>query len=194
MQNLGISDPVVKSENWVKRLLWPSIRNDEDVHSITEQGLWLCLFVAGASFVFAVMGGQLIAGAVDALFFALAGFGIRQRSLPTAVIAFLVYALSTYLILHATLNPMPFVRLIFAALLLANIRGIWLARKWTHQGGPVDLSTPAYNDTLIDKLTDVWPAKIWRLGRYVFYLVALVMGVLLLLSVVIVVFRIQLPQ
>jgi hypothetical protein len=61
-------------------------------------------------------------------------------------------------------------RLIFLALLLANVRGIWLSASFE----PAESHPPPvkFNENWRDKLLDQWPAAIWPWGQYVFYVLA----------------------
>lgn len=61
-------------------------------------------------------------------------------------------------------------RLIFLALLLANLRGIWLSASF--QPSESDPPPVRLNETWRDKLADQWPAAIWPWGRYVFCVLA----------------------
>jgi hypothetical protein len=61
------------------------------------------------------------------------------------------------------------IRLIFLALLLANIRGMLLSARWPK----TDLdSVPRLNVTLGDKLSDSMPTFLWPKTRYILYVFA----------------------
>jgi hypothetical protein len=73
------------------------------------------------------------------------------------------------------------VRIIFLALLFANIRGNWLAARWVTD--PQSALPPSrLNQTLSDKLSDQLPMFLWPKARFFFYVLASVEIGLLLLS------------
>jgi len=77
-------------------------------------------------------------------------------------------------------NGFGIVRIIFLALLFANIRGNWLSARWEED--PLDMAPIRLNQTLGDKLSDQLPALLWPKARFVFYVLAILEIALLLLS------------
>ena len=164
MQTLGLSDSTPRPEGRLKSLLWPTIRNEGDFDYVTRQGFWVCQAVAVTP-VF--VGGILLwAGPVVAFYF-LAGVGVRERSRVAGIAAFGVYLFESFL------SGLGLVRILFLALLFANVRGSWLSYRWKPEVGD-DSAEPwrplRLNETLADKFADQWPPRIWRVGRWVFYL------------------------
>src|SRR5690242_10809571 len=94
MQTLGLSESTPRPEKRLKNLFWPTIENDVDLDYITEQGFWVCWFVAGVTEIFSIFAGHALAALFDSIFFLLAGVGVRMRSRGAAIIVFCVYLLS----------------------------------------------------------------------------------------------------
>jgi hypothetical protein len=137
MQILGLAESTPKPENRLKSLFWPRVRYQEDVDYIGVQGFWVCCSIAFFTLLLAfVVGIRFVI--VDAVYFYLAGVGIRQRSRFAAVSALGVYLFSRIANLRLT-HPASVVSIIFLALLLTNVRAIWLAARWEATGtGPTD--------------------------------------------------------
>lgn len=181
MQSLGLSDSTPRTESRWRALFWPTIRNDGDLDYITEQGFWVCFIVAAVNLAFSFFLRSIFLGSVESLFFFLAGVGVRQRSRMAGVIAFLAYLLSALVLQRYTGNGFGFVRIVFLALLLANIRGVWLSSRLpiAEDAGqaPVRL-----NKTIFDKLSDQLPSVLWPKAKWLFYFLAVVEITLLLVS------------
>jgi hypothetical protein len=181
MQTLGLSDSTPRTESRWRALLWPTIRNEGDFDYITTQGLWICFIIAAVTVIFTAIAGSLLMGAFEGTFFFLAGIGVRQRSRIAANSAFLSYFLSALVMQRYNGNGFNIVRIIFLALLFANIRGNWLAGRWvTDPQSP--LPSSRLNQTLSDKLSDQLPMFLWPKARFVFYVLASVEIGLLLVS------------
>jgi hypothetical protein len=122
---------------------------------------------------------EIFLSAFEAAFYVLAGIGVRMQSRAAALGAFAMYLLNAVAMQMQTGRGFSVVRLIFLALLLANVRGIWLSASF--QPSESDPPPVRLNETWRDKLADQWPAAIWPWGRYVFYVLAalgLVLGAL----------------
>jgi hypothetical protein len=173
MQTLGIETPPPRSDGRIKSLLWPAVANDTDVDSLTTQGFWICVIVGALTLATSLISGNYL-GSLDAIFFYLAGNGVRQRSRMAAVCVFAVYALGTVLIVrnsYAGGSSGGMVRFVFCALLLANVRAIWMASKW-RRAGSADESPAPLSDTITDQIADRLPALVWPKTRWIFYLFA----------------------
>jgi hypothetical protein len=181
MQTLGLSDSTPRTESRWRALLWPTIRNEGDFDYITTQGLWICFIVAAFTVVFSAIAGSPLMGAFEGAFFFLAGIGVRQRSRIAAGAAFSAYLLSALVMQRFTGNGFGFVRIVFLALLFANIRGNWLSARWAREQESATPST-RLNETLGDKLADQLPTWLWPKARIVFYVIAGLELALLLLS------------
>lgn len=178
MQTLGISDSTPRTESRWRSLLWPTIRNEIDLDYVTTQGLWICFIVAAITTALSPFTGSLFLGLFEAGFYFLAGIGVRQRSRVAAVTAFSSYFLGTLVLQRYTGNGFGVLRIIFLALLFANIRGNWLSARWV--ADPDSVSPERLNQTLGDKLSDQLPVFLWPKIRYLFFvLAALEIGLLL---------------
>src|SRR5271169_2999313 len=144
MQTLGLSDSTPRTESRFKSLFWPTIRNDVDLDTVTTQGFWICTLVAVFTLALSLFAGQPWAGAFESAFFFLAGLGVRQRSRVAAVCVFTAYLLSSFI------GGFGVVRIIFLALLLANVRGVWLSYRWERSATEPPPARLA--QTLADKL------------------------------------------
>jgi hypothetical protein len=161
-------------------LFWPTIRNEGDLDYITRQGLWICSVVAALTAVTSTLAGSPIAGLFEGAFFFLAGLGVRERSRVAGIAAFSAYFLSALVLQRYTGNGFGVVRLIFLALLFANIRGNWLSARWGQDQD--EMGQIRLNQTLGDKLSDQLPRFLWPKARYVFYVLAGLEIMLLLVS------------
>lgn len=121
-------------------------------------------------------------GLFEASFFVLAGIGVRERSRAAAIIAFSAYLLSAAVLQRYTGNGFGIVRIIFLALLFANIRGNILSSRWAKDPSSDLPSSIRLNQTFMDKLVDQMPALIWPKARVVFYIFALIELSLLLIG------------
>ena len=162
VETLGLSDASTRSESRLKTLFWPSIESGSDVDYLGAQGYWVCALVAVVSFVFLVITGQVITGTAILLFYYLGGVGVRERSRYAAAVVFLMYLLDT------VLSP-GIVRVLFAALLLSNLRATWIASRWT-PGSEESILPPRFNETWTDKFADTLPAWLWPKTRILYYI------------------------
>jgi hypothetical protein len=149
------------------------VANDTDVDALTTQGFWICVVVAAVTLATSLSSGSYL-GSADAIFFYLAGNGVRQRSRMAAICVFGVYAFGRVLIIRSAYaggSSGGIVGFVFCALLLANVRAIWLASRWRNAGN-ADESPAPLNDTITDKLADSLPPLLWPRARWVFYSLA----------------------
>src|SRR5215467_13878026 len=121
MQTLGLSESTPRTESRLKSLLWPTIRNQWDLDYVTIQGFWICTLVGAMTFVFGFFSGSGIFGLLDFAFYLLAGCGVRRRSRAAAAIALALYTLSGFALQVTTNQGFSIMRIIFIAVLLANV-------------------------------------------------------------------------
>jgi hypothetical protein len=179
MQTLGLSDTTPRTESRWRALLWPTIRSEADFDYITTQGFWICFVVAVITLAVSGFTGSLLLGAFESAFFFLAGVGVRQRSRVAAITAFVAYLLSALVLQRYGGNGFGIVRIIFLALLFANIRGNWLSARWATDQ-PSSVPSTRLNQTLGDKLSDQLPMFLWPKLKVVFYMLTVIeMGLLL---------------
>jgi hypothetical protein len=173
MQTLGLGGPAERSDGRIKSLFWPSVNNDVDVDYLTTQGFWLCFIIATITLVVSFISGAY-AGVLDALFFYLGGVGVRQRSKVAAACVFAVYVLGTISIMrvgYAGGGSGSVIRVFASALLLSNVRAVWIASNWRNSGREDESPVPLAAG-IADKISDVMPARIWPWVRMVFYVFA----------------------
>jgi hypothetical protein len=72
-------------------------------------------------------------------------------------------------------------RIIFLALLFANVRGNWVAARWAKDAAEIP---PRLNETICDRLADQLPPLVWPVGRYLVFPIAAIEIALLLLALV----------
>ena len=182
MQTLGLSDSTPRSESRLRALFWPTIRNSGDFDYITRQGFWVCFLVGVATIVFSAFAGTLLTGMFEGSFYILAAIGVRERSRVAAIAALSAYFLGSLVVQRYTGSGFSVMRIIFLALLFANIRGNWLASGWKNPEDDALLQMSRLNETMVDKLVDQMPAIVWPIGRFVLYAFAGVEMILLLIS------------
>jgi hypothetical protein len=172
MQTLGLAESTPKPENRLKALFWPEIRHAYDADYISQQGFWLCCVLAGFTFVagFAMTRNALIL--FDVVYLLLAGLGVRQASKFAAVMVFSNYLLANLL------GGLGVVSIIFLGLLLSNVRGTWLSAKWRASSDEPPPLPQA--ETLLDRICNRLPARVWPTARWIFYPMAILETVALL--------------
>ena len=181
MQTLGLSPTTPRTENRLKALFWPTIRNDSDFDYITEQGFWICWIIAAITACFALILGNFWYSLIDVVFYLLAGLGVRQRSVTASIAAFLTYLLSTAVVMKISGRGPGFTGLIILSLLLANIRGIWLSSRWKNLGIEAPTSI-RLSESFADKLSDQLPQWLWPKIKWLFFVLAVLELAVLLIA------------
>ncbi len=163
METLGLSDSSTRSDSRIKSLLWPSVESGSDVDYLGTQGYWVCTLVAVSSFAFLLIAGHPLIGALVLLYYYVGGVGVRERSRYAATVVFFMYLIDT-------LAAPGVIRILFAALLLSNLRATCVAANW--KPGSEEAALPLrLAETWSDKLADRFPAWLWpkvRIPYYVF--------------------------
>src|SRR5713101_5145634 len=103
------------------------------------QGYWVCTLVAVVSFIFLIVAGKPITAMAILLYYYRGGVGVRERSRYAAAVVFAMYLLDTLL------SP-GVIRILFAALLLSNLRATWIASGWK-PGSEEAFLPPGLNET-----------------------------------------------
>lgn len=170
METLGLSGTPVRSDNFFKRIFWPST-DSVDADMLGQQGFWICLIVAAADLIPQLFRGEILAGIFFASVYALGGIGVREHDVPAAIGVSLVYFVQVIGVVIMMRRPPGLLDLFIVVLLMANIRGCWIASRWVKAGDP-DLISSRMNATLRDKFVDQMPAKVWPRVRVVFYIIA----------------------
>jgi hypothetical protein len=159
MQNLGLSESTPAGERRLKSLFWPNIRSDADVDYLTTQGFRVvtAIGILAAAIAFGI---GIPSGIFVLLLYLLGACGVRRRSRFAAVMLFA-------LLLPSLPHPGA-LQLMALALLLANIRAVWLAHRGRNTG-EADSSPPLLAQTTMDVVSDHFPKFVWPAGRFVFY-------------------------
>jgi hypothetical protein len=169
VQTLGIADRQQEPDNIFRRIFWPS-NHAADVDALGQQGFWVCLAAAVLSLIQLAFQGHWILALAFALFYFLGGIGVREHSRVAAIIVatfFLLNLVGSAVVLGV---PPGFIPLGMLCLLLANIRGTWIASRWQ---SVADAFPDRFHETWRDRLVDVLPARIWPNGKYLFFLIGL---------------------
>jgi hypothetical protein len=181
MQILGLSESTPKPENWLKTLFWPRLRYAEDVDLLGAQGYWICVVLAGLSGIAGLIISRGFAALFGAAFFYLAGIGVRRASRFAAISVFVLYLLS---LVAARMQVSPLgavVSFFFFALLLSNVRATWLAKSFARDADPQqpDTSSAVGHSYFF---SDVLPRLIWPIGKWLYYVLAVLMFIGLVAS------------
>lgn len=185
MGYLGLDGETYKEDNLFQRLFWPGDHAGE-AELLGQQGFWICSIVAILSMIVLSVQGLWIVGMLSLFVFVLGGIGVREHSTTAAILLALVqiFAIISGLFLG---HPPGFLGLVFTILLLANIRGTWIARRWSQKGDP-EVMPERMKENWKDILVDQLPPRIWPIGRFVFfplcavYLLLLVAGTIVLIA------------
>jgi hypothetical protein len=179
MSMLGLTGETEKDDNLFKRLFWPS-NHPNDVDTLGQQGFWICLVVGLISGVILLLTGHPLIALLTMVFMWLGGIGVREHSLAAAIFVAGAYVLNILVSLFAGVPPGA-LDIIISGLLLANIRGTYIAAAWQKKGALEDFPE-RLNTTFFDWLVDQLPAKLWPAGRFVFYVVGVLYVLLLVLG------------
>ena len=165
MQTLGLSDSVPRSENRLKSLFWPSIRSSSDVDYLGAQGYWVCAGIAMLSLVLLAFSGKPVLGIFVFLVFFLGGTGVRERSRYAAGSVLVMYALDMFA------SGPSIIKVLFAALLLANFRATWMSSHWKTDSDAT-ATAPRWGETWSDKFADQLPMWLWPKIRILYYILS----------------------
>jgi len=180
MQTLDLSGSRSQGEGRLKSLFWPSIRTANDLDYLGTQGFWICAVVAVISLAILVIAGKPLLGVLIFFVYFLGGVGVREHSLYTAAVIFLMFAADSI----AT-GP-SVVRILLAAVLLSNFRATWIASHWSPNSDEA-APLPRFSETWSDKLADQLPMWLWpkiQIPYYVFsaaFLALTVAGLIMLI-------------
>lgn len=116
-----------------------------------------------------------------AITYVLCAFGIREHDRFAAVVLFAIILINT-LIQPGVLG------VLLTAILLSNVRAVWIARRW--QSGTEDAELPPrFNTTFFDVLVDQLPQKSWPVLRWICYPLSSLMLLLSLLGMIAIIAR-----
>jgi len=188
MQTLGLASEPKPTDGFVKRLLWPTIENEYDADLVSQQGLWVCTAVGVLSLVMSLLAGSPLIGLLIAVTYWLGGCGVRERSFAAALLVFICFLGDKLISIEAGVVGVPgggggnpLMGIVTLGLLFANVRATLLSRRWSkeHSQDETGERPERLTDSMGDKFSNVLPAKIWPVARFVFFPLA---GVLLLLT------------
>jgi hypothetical protein len=170
MQTLGLSGESRRSDGRLKSIFWPTVENAWDVNYLGQQGFWICVVVAVFQLAAAAFSGNLIVlvlQVIAALVFLVGGMGVREASWPAAA---MVFGLSFVgLLTTMAMGELPgVIAVVTVGVLLSNVRAAFLASEWKPAGEGEDRPT-RFNETMVDKIVDQLPARLWpRIQPYFF--------------------------
>jgi hypothetical protein len=189
MQNLGISDRPQSQDNILKRLFWPS-DSPEEMDALGQQGMWVCLVAALSAFVTTLLTGHWVLALLVGIVFFLGGIGIREHSFAASILLAVTYLLDRIAALFLGMPP-GFLGVFLGVLLIANVRGTYLAARWQKKLPSEDLPT-RWNETWRDKLVDQLPALLWPNTKIIFFVLSGVYLLLTVLGTFVVIYRMHL--
>jgi hypothetical protein len=96
------------------------------------------------------------------LYYYLGGVGVRERSRYAAVAVLVFYVVDM-------LSGVGVLKVLFAALLLSNLRATWIASGWQSESEEAALP-PRLNETWGDKFADQLPMWLWPKIRLFYYI------------------------
>jgi hypothetical protein len=140
VQTLGITDKQQEPDNFFRRIFWPS-NHPSNIDLLGQQGFWVCMFVAAISIIQAIVEQHWTFGIVFALVFVLGGMGVREHSRAAAVCISMLYLVNVAGTVVLGQSVPGVLTLAVLGLLLANIRGTWIAARWKDAVAEDDLPT-----------------------------------------------------
>jgi len=180
MQTLGLSGESKRSDGRLKSIFWPTVENAWDVNYLGQQGFWICAIVGLLQALVGVFSGNpllLVAYLAMALVFLMGGIGVREASWPAAAMVFAIF--SSDILYTLAVGRLPgIVSILFAGVLLSNVRAAFLASEWKPAQEGEDRPT-RFNEDLSDLIVDQLPSKAWPVLEVPFFALA---ALLLLLS------------
>jgi hypothetical protein len=180
MQTLGLSGESKRSDGRLKSIFWPTVENAWDVNYLGQQGFWICAIVGGYLALVGLFSGNpllLVAYLAMALVFLMGGIGVREASWPAAAMVFAIF--SSDILYTLAVGRLPgIVSILFAGVLLSNVRAAFLASEWRPAQEGEDRPT-RFNEDLSDLIVDQLPSKAWPVLEVPFFALA---ALLLLLS------------
>jgi hypothetical protein len=174
-----------------KRLFWPEIANEYDVDLVGQQGFWICFAVAVISTVVSLFTGHSLLGVFIGATYFFGALGVRQRNTAAAVLIFICYLLDRVVSVESMALGLggagnPLLGIVATMLLFANVRATILSRGWQTSLTPSEESDmpERMTSSFGDKLANVLPEKLWPRSQYVFFSLASILILFLLMSMV----------
>ena len=186
MGYLGLDETPVKDDNMFQRLFWPSDHAGE-TDQLGQQGFWVCWAVAVVSFVVLMVQGHWLLAPFTLLVYGLGGIGIREHSQPAAMLVAIIYWMNQLAGLAMGRFP-GFLGLAGGVLLIANIRGTYIAAKWAAKGD-AEVFPERANESFKDRFVDQMPTVVWPRVKIPFFVLASLYAALAVLGIVMLVMR-----
>jgi hypothetical protein len=138
------------------------------------------MIVAAVSLVVLMAQGQWLIALLQFAFFALGGIGVREHSVVAATLVAIAYWVNQ---IAATLTgAFPgFLWIAAGILLLANIRGTYIAGRWAKRGDP-DAMPERFSESFKDKFVDQMPTYLWPKTKVFFFVLSGIYALLLLIG------------
>jgi hypothetical protein len=190
MGYLGLDETPVKDDNIFQRLFWPS-DNPSDTDALGVQGFWICIIVAVLSTIALILSGNWLLACIVFAFFALGGIGVREHSVPAAVLMAVAYLGGQIGNLLLGLPPGA-LGVIATLMLFTNIRATRIASRWARLGDQSAMPERR-SETFLDRFVDQMPAKIWPSMRIPFFCIAGIYLIILTLGTAILARRVAHP-
>ena len=181
MSTLGLDGRPQREDNIFQRIFWPGNHAGE-ADALGQQGFWVCLAVGLLSAIVTVWTGHPLVALLVFAFYWLGGMGVREHSVTAAIIVALG-CIASLAVGILTRHFPGFLDIAITCILLGNIRGTYIASSWQAKGD-LEVFPSRMNTTFFDWLVDQLPSKLWPRGRYVFFVVSAVYGVLLTLGTI----------
>ena len=177
METLSLT-PGPKEQNWFKRIFWPQLEDEADVHDAARHGYYACLLICLSTLVMMVLAGFPIGALVDIFFFLMAGVGIRQLSRLASVAAFMMFLVErAAALVSGQAGPFSILGLLMGAILLNSVRAAYAARE-LRPAGDIDAiaNPPMVASSDLWGWLDTLPWILWPKLRvaFMFYLVGLI--------------------
>ena len=183
MGYLGLDGSPIEEDNLLQRLFWPGDHPGE-ADTLGQQAFWICLAIGVAGFCGLLLKGHPISAVLSLAFYLLGGIGVREHSQPAAIFVAIVYSLDSLVALRMGNIPGA-LQIITTLLLIANIRGTWIASKWAAAGSPEPMPERLAS-TWSDKLVDQLAARVWPRARIPFFCIAILYSVVAVFGTVLV--------
>lgn len=126
--------------------------------------------------------GMPTTGVVTATTFFLEGCGVHQRSIGASVLVCLLYLANLLAGIVPGSVGNPSLQLIVLMLLFANVRATVISSRWMSR--PVDAIDQELPEREIDRSSNRLPATLWPGSRYVFFPMATILLLLMVIGTV----------
>lgn len=121
-----------------KDWIWPSITDTVSAKEASKQGIWACIWCAGATLLFVTLSflGLSVLGIdawalIDALLFIIIGYGIYKMNRIAAIAGLSLYILERIMMwFEQGLEVVPVVAILIILLFINSLRGIFAYHRY----------------------------------------------------------------